>query len=153
MLKLPYREGFQVGKRGKMGRTKKIPNYRIQITMFKITNPMVSMLLMHSCIHAITFQLTYFSHLPIFLSSQLPSLPVPGKYKAYKTPRSGIGDRRSGLKDRRQRMEKSKIPNSGDRRKGPKDRRVRQKDRRKQNSNHIYHDNPNPLPGQVLPKA
>jgi hypothetical protein len=47
--------------------------YKSQITMAKITNPMASM---HSCIHAISFQLTSFSHLPIFSASHLPSLPT-----------------------------------------------------------------------------
>ncbi len=59
---------------------------------------------------------------------------VPGRYKEYKTRRSGIGNRRSILKDRRKRLLKSRIPKSGDRRKGLKDLRNGHKDRRKQNT-------------------
>jgi len=46
-------------------------NYKLQNTMSKITNPMYpcNHAIMHPCIHAISFQLTFFPQLPIFPSS------------------------------------------------------------------------------------
>jgi AraC-like DNA-binding protein len=70
---------------------------------------------------------------------------VPGKYKAYKAPRSGIRERRSELKDRRQEALESNIPNTGERRKGQKDRRNGRTDRRKQND---HYQNSDPLGDQ-----
>ena len=57
---------------------------------------------------------------------------VPGRYREFKTRRSGIGDRRMGIKERRRKKLKSAIPKSGDRRKGVNDRRKGKGDRRKQ---------------------
>jgi len=68
---------------------------------------------------------------------------VPGKYKEYKTPRSGIEDRRRGLKNRRQKNNKNNIPNKGDRRTGQEDRRSGRKDRRKQH-NDLHDSNQDP---------
>jgi hypothetical protein len=51
-----------------------------QITIYNVQNyiPGGIRASMHPCIHAISFQLTSFSHLPIFSASQLPSLS-PGR--------------------------------------------------------------------------
>ncbi|MCK5094834.1 MAG: helix-turn-helix transcriptional regulator [Spirochaetes bacterium] len=68
---------------------------------------------------------------------------VPGKYREFKTKSSGIGDQWKGVKDRRQRVDKSKIPRTGERRKGPKNRK-------KLNPYHNDHVNPNMLPQRVL---
>ena len=54
----------------------------------------------------------------------------PGKYKEFKTNRSGAKDRRTKKKDRRRKKIKSKIPDDGDRRKNEQDRRRGLKDRR-----------------------
>jgi hypothetical protein len=59
------------GKRGKIGGWEKITNYKIQITMFKITNNHD----MSSCICQLsTVNCQLFSHLLIFPTSQLPFL-------------------------------------------------------------------------------